>query len=143
MITILGPLSLSSARLPVYSFRVPAGFPSPATDHLEHAISLDELLNLRAPHIYLVRIEGESMVAAGIFDGDLVVVDRAIEPAHGHIVIAAINGEPLCKRLHRRGQEVALLSENRRFPPRYILDGDELQIWGVVTFSVRSHDPKA
>ncbi|MBD1555156.1 LexA family protein [Pseudomonas typographi] len=143
MITILGPLSLSSARLPVYSFRVPAGFPSPATDHLEHAISLDELLNLRAPHIYLVRIEGESMVGAGIFDGDLVVVDRAIEPAHGHIVIAAINGEPLCKRLHRRGQEVALLSENRRFPPRYILDGDELQIWGVVTFSVRSHDPKA
>ncbi|MBD1602599.1 LexA family protein, partial [Pseudomonas typographi] len=65
---------------------MPAGFPSPATDHLEKAISLDELLNLRAPHIYLVRIEGDSMIGAGIFDGDLVVVDRAIEPAHGHIV---------------------------------------------------------
>ncbi|MBD1555182.1 LexA family protein [Pseudomonas typographi] len=143
MITFLGPLSPSSASLPIYSFRVPAGFPSPATDHLEKAISLDELLDLRAPHIYLVRIEGDSMIGAGIFDGDLVVVDRAIEPAHGHIVIAAINGEPLCKRLHRRGGEVALFSENRRFPPRYIIDGGELQMWGVVTFSVRTHDPKA
>ncbi|WP_263263017.1 S24 family peptidase [Pseudomonas sp. RIT-PI-S] len=143
MVTILSPLSPSTARLPIYSFRVPAGFPSPATDHLERAISLDELLNLRAPHIYLVRIEGQSMIGAGIFDGDLVLVDRAVEPAHGQIVIAAVNGEPVCKRLHRRGGEVALLSENQGFPARYILDGDELEIWGVVTFSVRSHDPKA
>ncbi|MFF7706702.1 translesion error-prone DNA polymerase V autoproteolytic subunit [Pseudomonas sp. NPDC007930] len=143
MVSIIGPLAASSACVPVYSFRVPAGFPSPATDHLEQAISLDELLGLRAPHIYLVRIEGDSMQGAGIFDGDLVVVDRSAEPAHGDIVIAAVNGEPLCKRLHRKEGEVALLSENKRFPPRYILDGDELQIWGVVTFSVRSHDPKA
>lgn len=143
MLTYIGSLSPGAARLPVYSFRVPAGFPSPATDHLEQAISLDELLCLRAPHVYLVRIEGDSMVGAGIFDGDLVIVDRALEPASGQIVIAAVNGEPLCKRLRREGQEVTLLSENPRFPPRYILEGDELQIWGVVTFSVRSHAPNA
>lgn len=142
MVTILGRLGPCPAPLPVYSFRVPAGFPSPATDHLERAISLDELLSLRAPHIYLVRIEGDSMVGAGIFDGDLVIVDRAIEPCHGQVVIAAVNGEPVCKRLYRQGGEVALLSENRGYPPRYILEADELQIWGVVTFSVRSHDAR-
>ncbi|MNF03013.1 DNA polymerase V subunit UmuD [compost metagenome] len=70
------------------------------------------------------------------------LVDRSIEARHGQIVIAAVNGEPLCKRLHRVGSQVALRSENPRFPPRYILEGDELTIWGVVTFSVRSHDPK-
>lgn len=140
MISILGPMQPSTATVPLYTFHVPAGFPSPATDHREDAISLDDLLDLRAPHIYLARIEGESMIGAGIHDGDLIVVDRSKEPLNGQVVIAAINGEPVCKRLHQYGGEVALLSENPRFPPRYILDGDELEIWGVVTFSVRSHD---
>jgi DNA polymerase V len=90
--------------------------------------------------MYLVRIDGNSMIGAGIFSGDLVAVDRSIEAEHGHIVIAAINSEPVCKRLHKRGQEVILLSENRAFAPRYVLEGDELTIWGVVTFSVRAHE---
>ena len=80
------------------------------------------------------------MIGAGIFSGDLVAVDRSIEAEHGHIVIAAINTEPVCKRLHKRGQEVILKSENRDFPPRYVMEGDELIIWGVVTFSVRAHE---
>lgn len=143
MTAILGPIACGSASLPRYLFRVPAGFPSPAADHIEQPLSLDDLFNLRAPHMYLVRIDGDSMQGAGIFDGDLVIVDRALEARHGHIVIAAVNGEPLCKRLHRVGGEVALRSENPRYPPRYILEGDELAIWGVVTFSVRSHDPNA
>jgi len=139
MTSILGPLACGQATLARYAFRVPAGFPSPAADHLEQALSLDELFNLRAPHMYLVRIDGDSMQGAGIFDGDLVIVDRALEARHGHIVIAAVNGEPLCKRLQLAGSQVVLCSENPRFPPRYILEGDELSIWGVVTFSVRSH----
>jgi len=140
MFTLLGPLAGGGTELPLYSFRVPAGFPSPAADHMERKISLDELLDIRAPHMYLVRIDGDSMMGAGIFSGDLVAVDRSIEAEHGHIVIAAINTEPVCKRLHKRGQEVILKSENRRFPPRYVMEGDELIIWGVVTFSVRAHE---
>lgn len=140
MFTLLGPLAVGGAKLPLYSFQVPCGFPSPAADHMERKISLDELLDIRAPHMYLVRIEGNSMVGAGIFSGDLVAVDRSIEAEHGHIVIAAINTEPVCKRLHKRGQEVILKSENREYPPRYVMEGDELIIWGVVTFSVRSHE---
>lgn len=143
MVHILGPVAARGALLSLFDFKVPAGFPSPAADHIEKRISLDELLNVKAPHIYLVRIEGNSMVGAGIFDGDLVLVDRSIDPAHNQIVIAAINGEPLCKRLIRLGNEVILASENPHFPARYVLEGEELSIWGVVTYSVRSHDPKA
>ncbi|MEB0213585.1 S24 family peptidase, partial [Pseudomonas sp. AB6] len=79
------------------------------------------------------------MQGAGIFDGDLAVVDRSIEPAHGHVVVALLNNEPLCKRLCVSGREVILLSENPKYPPRYILEGDELTIWGIVTSTVRNH----
>ncbi|MDI9776675.1 LexA family protein [Pseudomonas guariconensis] len=140
MVTILGPLEPSGVKLPLFSFHVPAGFPSPAADHLEKRISLDELLDVRAPHIYLVRVEGDSMIGAGIYPGDLVIVDRSIEAEPGHIVIAAVNCEPLCKRLARDGSQVVLKSENPRYPSRYLMEGEELQVWGVVTFSVRSHD---
>lgn len=93
-VTILGSLAAGGVQLPFYSFKVPAGFPSPAADHLAQHISIDELLDIRAPHIYIVRIEGHSMEGAGIFDGDMAVVDRSITAEHGHIVIAAVNYEP-------------------------------------------------
>jgi DNA polymerase V len=127
--------------LPLFAFRVPAGFPSPAQDHLEREISLDEILDIRAPHTYLVRAAGDSMEGAGIFDGDLLVVDRSREAQPGDIVIAALNGEPLVKRLTCEGRQVVLRAENPRHAPRYVLEGDELSIWGVVRFSVRCHEP--
>lgn len=94
------------------SFTVPGGFASPVADHLEQHISFDELLDIRAPHIYLVRIEGHSMEGAGIFDGDMAVVDRSITAEHGHIVIAAVHCEPVCKRLCKRWPNIILMSEN-------------------------------
>ncbi|KRW62319.1 LexA family protein [Pseudomonas sp. TTU2014-080ASC] len=136
----LGRISHGGGSYPFFSFRVPAGFPSPAQDHLERDISLDELFNLRAPHTYIVRVAGDSMVQAGIFDGDLLLVDRSKEPRSGDIVIAALNSEPLVKRFCIEGQMTVLRSENPKYPPRYILENDELSIWGVVRFSVRSHD---
>jgi DNA polymerase V len=107
---------------------------------LEQKIFLDELLDVRAPHMYLVRIEGDSMIGAGIFPGDLAVVGRSIEAEPGHIVIAAIDCEPVCKRLAKESGQVVLRSENSRYPSRYILECEELQVWGVVTFSVRAHE---
>lgn len=139
-ITFLGPLSSGGERLPFYSFQVPAGFPSPAADHIEKHISLDELFNIRAPHVYLVKIEGDSMQGAGIYGGDLVIVDRSVYAEHGDIVIAALNSEPICKRLHMRQHEVILMSENPKYPARHVMEGDELLIWGVVKYSVRSHE---
>ncbi|OPA89701.1 peptidase S24 [Pseudomonas fluorescens] len=136
---MLGPIGNGGVKLPMCSFHVPAGFPSPAADHIEQHISLDEVLNIRAPHVYLVMITGESMQGIGIFEGDLAIVDRSIEPAHGHIVVALLNNAPMCKRLCKRGKEVILLSENPKYPARYVLEGDELSIWGVITSTVRSH----
>ncbi len=136
----IGHMAVSGQRLPLYSFRVPAGFPSPAQDHLEQEISLDELLNLRAPHTYLVRAIGDSMTGAGIYNGDLLIVDRSKVAKQDDIVIAAVNTEPLVKRLSYQQGQAVLLSENPSFAPRYILEGDELLVWGVVRYSVRSHD---
>ena len=139
-VTILGPLATGGKKLPLYSSRVPAGFPSPAADHIEKHISLDELFDIRAPHVYLVRIDGDSMQGAGIYSGDLVVVDRSVDPVSGDIVIAALNSEPFCKRLQLRDNAVILLSENPKYPARHVMEGDELVIWGVVKYSVRDHD---
>lgn len=137
--SIIGPIAEGGLKLSLCLFHVPAGFPSPAADHIEAHISLDEVLNIRAPHVYLVSITGESMQGAGIFDGDLAVVDRSLEPVHGNIVVALLNNDPVCKRLCIRGKDVILLSENPKYPPRYVLEGDELSIWGVIIGSVRSH----
>ena len=137
--TLLGPLAEGGVRLPRCSFKVPAGFPSPATDHMEAPISLDEVLSLRAPHVFLVAIDGDSMQGVGIFSGDLAVVDRSIEPVDGHVVVALLNNDPMCKRLCIRGKRVILRSENPQYPDRHVLEGDDLSIWGVITYSVRSH----
>ncbi|MEK2607771.1 S24 family peptidase [Pseudomonas shirazensis] len=105
------------------------------------AISLDDLLQIRGPSVYLVRIDGNSMEGAGIFDEDVVIVDKAIDARAGHIVIAAVNGEPVCKRLDYVGRQIVLRSENPRYAPRFIMEGDEFSVWGVVTYSLRSHGP--
>lgn len=138
-ITFIADLAPSEQKHPLFLFKVPAGFPSPAQDHMENVISLDELMGLRAPHIYLVRSAGDSLVGVGIYDGDVLVVDRSLEPSNGMVVIAALNGEPLVKIFTRQGDGVVLESANDRYAPRYILESDELQIWGVVSYSVRSH----
>lgn len=106
---------------------------------MEQTLSLDELLDIDAPHAYLARADGDIMTGARILDGDLLVVSRALSGRHGDVVIAAINGETLIKRLALRGQEAILPSENLKYLPRYELGGDDLVIWAVVTDSIRRH----
>ncbi len=141
--TILGSVGSSTTELPFFSARVPAGFPSPAQDHLEQKLSLDQLLDVDAPHTFLVRADGESMIGIGIFDGDVMVVNRAMPARHRDIVIATINGDTFVKRLTQAGEQIVLYSENPKFSPRYILEGDELLIWGVVMGSIRRHHSHA
>ncbi|MFP4077125.1 MAG: LexA family protein [Halochromatium sp.] len=117
---------------------VQAGFPSPAEDDQDAAIDLNELL---APHpeaCFLLRVSGESMTGAGIDDGDVLVVDRALEPSHGRIVIAVVDGEFTVKRLHHRPQAVRLEAAHADYPPITLSDGQELQVWGVVTRVIKS-----
>ncbi|MFC6478670.1 LexA family protein [Pseudomonas asuensis] len=138
-VTFLGPLLAMDLTLPFYGYRVPAGFPSPAQDHLEERISLDQLLDIQAPHTYLVRAHGDSMIGSGIYDGDLLVVDRSVDAVPGDVIIAAINGEPVVKRLGYIDTIPALISDNPLYKPRLILEGDDFEVWGVVRCSLRTH----
>lgn len=93
--TSLGSIAEGGIRLPLCSFKVPVGFPSPATDPIDKQISLDQVLNIRVPHVYLVLIDGDSMEGSGICSGDLAVVDISIEPVHGNVVVALLNNYPI------------------------------------------------
>jgi DNA polymerase V len=116
---------------------VPAGFPSPADDHLERDLDLHELLIAHPAATYYVRLSGDSMKDAGLYDGDILVVDRSIEAAHGHIVVAVLDGDLTVKRLHRKDGQVQLRPENPSYPPISIHPEQECIIWGVVTGSIR------
>ncbi|WP_055002559.1 LexA family protein [Pseudomonas coronafaciens] len=135
-VKILGRLCRSGQVIPCYTFKIPAGFPNPAADHIEQDFSFDRLMNLRAPHIYVAKIDGDSMEGAKIFHDSLVVVDRSRTPSSGSIVIVVLNNEPLCKILILQGDHVLLKSANPSYPPLHILEGEELSIWGVVRHGV-------
>lgn len=136
---IIGLLQPSSMHLPNYNASVPAGFPSPALDHMEQHLSLDTLLDLHASHTYVVSVSGDSMTGAGIFDGDHLIVSRGLPARPGHVVVACLNGDVFVKRLAQEQSQFILRSENSAYSPRYILENDELMIWGVVTHSLRNH----
>lgn len=136
---ILYEVRPTDTHLPYFDVHIPAGFPSPALDHMEHKLSLDELLDINAPHTYVLKVTGESMIGAGIFDGDYLIVSRARESKPRDIVAAYLNGEIFVKRLGKSHGSYVLQSEHPDYPPRYVLEDDELRIWGVVTHSLRDH----
>lgn len=124
--------------LPLYASRVAAGFPSPADDHLERPLDLNEHLVRHPAATYFVRVEGDSMDGAGICPGDILVVDRSLEPKSGAIVVAVVNGELTVKRLEIRGRRIRLVPENPAYPPLDIREGVEFAVWGVVVHAIRS-----
>ncbi|WP_313912740.1 translesion error-prone DNA polymerase V autoproteolytic subunit [Tahibacter sp.] len=124
-----------NVSIPLMGYRVPAGFASPADDYLEDTIDLNAHL-IRKGHeaaTFIVRASGWSMFGAGIHDGDEIVVDRALEPTDGAVVVAAVDGELLIKRLRIRGGKPVLVSENPHFPERIVAPNETLEIWGVAT----------
>lgn len=129
------PLEMPDTKvwLQMCAWKVPAGFPSPAADHARKRIDLNEHLIRNKEATFIFRVKGDSMTGIGIYEGDELLVDRSIEPKHGNIVLAVLNGEFTVKRLHRRGGVVKLLPENPIYPPIVLKDGEELTIWGVVT----------
>ncbi len=124
-------------RRPLFSHKVPAGFPSPADDYIEGRLSLDEHLISNRNATFFIRAKGNSMVGAGIYDGDLLVVDKSITPASGQIVIAFIDGEFTVKRLILRDNKTILKVENLRFKNIELKEGQDLQVWGVVTSTIK------
>ncbi len=125
--------------IPLYSHGVAAGFPSPADDHKEEPLSLDDHLITRPAATFMARANGDSMQGLGIFDKDLLIIDRSLEPVQGDVVVVALDGELTCKVLDRRRGR--LLSANDKYPPIPILESQDVLIEGVVKASVRYHRP--
>jgi DNA polymerase V len=121
----------------LFSHKVPAGFPSPADDHAESRLDLNEYLINQAESTFFVRIKGDSMVDAGILDNDIVIVDRSKSAAINDIVLASIDGEFTVKVLTKNNKGPYLMPANKEFKPIYIEEGSQFEIWGVVTGSVR------
>jgi len=128
------PYKPSTKSYPVVSTRVPAGFPSPASDHIEKHLSLDELLISHPIATFFVEASGTSMLGAGIHPGDILIVDRSRQAIDRDIVIAVIDGDLTVKRLSLTNPDKPELhSENPAFAPIVFGNHQELTIWGVVT----------
>jgi DNA polymerase V len=128
--------------LPLALARVAAGFPSPADDYVDRTLDLNELVVKNPAATYFVRVEGDSMVGAGIHDGDVLVVDRALEPADGKIVVAALDGALTVKQIRlrktRAGRRIWLVPENDGFPLIEVPPGADFEVWGVVTHVIHA-----
>lgn len=122
-------------QLPLFLERVHCGFPSPAADYVERRLDLNKHLVAHPNATYFVRVEGDSMRDANISEGDLLVVDSALDAKHGDIVVAAINGEFTVKRL-QQFPRVQLLAMNPRYAPITPAEDEQLEIFGVVTFII-------
>lgn len=123
-------------KLPFYASKVKAGFPSPADDYIESYLDLNSHLIQHPAATFLLEASGDSMINAGISSGDMLIVDKGIEPTHGSIVIAAIDGELTVKRLSRSNGQIQLLPENPKYKSIDITDEQDLVIWGVVTYVI-------
>ena len=133
------PVPLSSAPLLARLLvnRVCAGFPSPAEDLGAQRIDLVQVLITHPQATFILRARGHSMMEAGIFDNDLLVVNRALVPRHRHIVVAVVDGDFTVKRLYQLGGRIKLQAANPTFPDIVPRDGQLLEVWGVVTACVK------
>jgi DNA polymerase V len=120
-------------QLPLYSSKIPAGFPSPADDYIEKQLDLNEHLIKHPSATFFVRVSGNSMIGAGIHEDDILIVDRSITPTSGKIAVVALDGQLTVKRLKKTGEQLYLLPENQEFKPIEVKEGSEVYIWGIVT----------
>jgi len=125
-------------KMTMFASRPAAGFPAPGDDLIEKALDINDLVVENPASTFFVRVEGDSMEGAGIFSGDVLVVDRSVDAKDGKIVVAAVNGEMLVKRLSiSKGLNPLLVSENEEYAPIALGEDEDCFIWGVVVGSVR------
>ncbi|QQR79563.1 MAG: translesion error-prone DNA polymerase V autoproteolytic subunit [Deltaproteobacteria bacterium] len=129
---------LKSHKIPLYSGRVSAGRPLESDNHVQEYVNLYKKLVPEPESIFCVKAQGDSMVGAGIYDGDLLIVDRHEEAGHKKIVIASVNGEQTVKTLLRVKGQLVLMPQNEKYPPLPITPDMEFSIQGVVKHCVRS-----
>ena len=123
---------------PLYASHVKAGFPSPAEDYAEQHLDLNTHLIQRPAATFFLRVSGDSMINAGIFNGDILIVDRSLDPSPGKIVIAAVNGDLTVKRLQKSPKGIFLVAENDAYAPILLEASDQIEIWGVVVYTIHA-----
>ena len=126
-------------RIPLLNDSVSAGFPSPADDYTEENIDLNEHLISNPFSTFFLRVKGDSMINAGIKDKDLIIVDKSLIAKPGDIVIAMVDGEFTIKRLSIKNDELYLKAENNNYPDFRFKNHIDVQIWGVVIYSIHSY----
>ena len=129
--------SVAGNVLPLYSSSPAAGFPAPGDDMVEASLNVHDLLVKHPASTFFVRVEGDSMEGAGIYSGDILVVDRSIDARHKSIVVAVVAGGLVVKRLQKTSEGLVLVSENDSYAPIVLSETDDCFIWGVVTGSAR------
>ena len=122
-----------------YLPKIMAGFPSPAEDFTELSISLDRALIDNPPATFMAYAEGDSMIDMGIHHGDIVIVDRSLNPRNKDIIVAILEGEFLIKQFSNIGDEIKLIPHNSEYPIIYINEDSDFQVWGIVVHSIRSY----
>tara|TARA_R110000868_G_scaffold138329_1_gene352317 strand:- start:38329 stop:38850 length:522 start_codon:yes stop_codon:yes gene_type:complete len=120
-------------QIPFYESTVSAGTPFGVTDHIDRKLDLNEHLIQHPAATFFVRASGKSMLNAGIDEGDMLIVDKSLEVKNGKIIIAVVNGDLTVKRYQRYGDTVTLIAENDEFEDIKLGEGEELNVWGVVT----------
>lgn len=125
--------------LPVSSSKVEAGFPSPAQEYEEERLDINDLVVTNPSATFYVRVKGNSMVDANISEGDILVVDRSVTPIHGKIVIAVVDGDFTVKTLYNKDGVVKLVPANPDYPEIILKDEQELNIWGVVSYTIHKN----
>lgn len=136
--SILIPKTDEKIERPVFMVPVSAGFPSPAEDYVEGSLDLNRHLIKHPAATFFVRVSGNSMINAGIYPNDILIVDRSIEAVHNKIVIAVLNGELTVKRLKLKDKEIYLFPENPDYPTIKIEENHDFEIWGVATNVIHS-----
>ncbi len=124
-------------ELPLLPFDISAGFPSPALDFVDLSIDLNKHLIDRPSATYYGRVQGDSMINAGIHDGDLLIIDKSIEPIDGKIAVCYLDGEFTLKRIKVTQTGLWLMPENEKYQPIKIEEENRLSIWGIVTYVIK------
>jgi DNA polymerase V len=115
------------------------GFGAAADDYMERGIDLNEQLIRNKPATFFLRVSSEAMVGAGIFSGDVVIVDRSVKATNGKVIIATLNGEMLIRRFEKTFNKIRLVPETNKLSPIDVdLSGSEFSVWGVVTYVIHS-----
>jgi len=123
-------------KIKLYTTSISAGFPSPAEDHMDIGLDINEYLVKHPSSTFYIYVKGDSMIDSGIFDGDLLIVDRSLEVKSNSVVVAVIDGDFTVKKIKKDSGNLYLIPQNKKYKPILLENNMDFQIWGIVTHTI-------